>query len=159
MESNLAESFASAVVPADPDFEARVRASFAQQGLLVGLGARLAAIAPGSVTIELDFSERVGQQIGLFHGGAIGAIADSAGGYSALTLMPAGSEVVTVEYKINFTRPAHGRLIRAVGHVLRAGKSITTARVDVNVVEQGTVGAGQERLCAAMQATFMRTSQ
>lgn len=155
----MTEATMHAAAPADPDFEAKIRSSFAQQGLLAGLGARLAAVAPGSVTIELDYSDRVGQQVGLFHGGAIGAIADSAGGYSALTLLPAGSEVVTVEYKINFTRPASGRLIRAVGKVLRSGRSISTVRVDVDVIEHGRKYEAGGQLCAAMQATFMRTAQ
>ena len=117
------------------------------------IGARLAHVAPGRVVIELPFSPRLTQQHGQFHGAALGAIGDSAGGYAALTLMPAGSEVVSVEYKVNFVRPAAGELLRAVGQVVRPGRSVTVARIDVLAV------TGDEATIAAlMQATFMRVT-
>jgi uncharacterized protein (TIGR00369 family) len=136
---------------ANPDFERVVRDSFAAQGLMGTLGAFLVEVEPGFVAIELPASLKVGQQRGLIHGGAIGAIADTAGGYAALTLMPAGSEVVTVEYKINFVRPASGQLLRAEGRILRAGKTVTVARVDVLSRAEGSFEA-----IALAQATFMR---
>ena len=114
---------------ANPDFEAAVRESFAAQGLMATLGARLASVEPGRVVIEMPFSNAVSQQQGLFHGGAIGAIGDTAGGYAALSLMPAGSEGVTVEYKINFMRPAMGRLVRADGRILGAAGDVHARRV------------------------------
>lgn len=139
--------------PANPAFAEVVRASFARQGMMRALGARMGEVAPGRVSIELPYGEVVGQQQGLFHGGAIGAIGDIAGGYAALSLTPAGSEVVTVEYKINFIRPAKGTLLRAEGHVLRAGKSLTIARIDVSVIE-----GGKATTVALLQATFMRVA-
>lgn len=135
--------------PADPAFAEVVRASFDRQGLMKVLGARLGTIEPGRVAIELPYSEAVGQQQGLFHGAAIGAIGDIAGGYATLTLLPPGSEVVTVEYKINFVRPAKGALLRAVGQVLRAGRSITVARIDVGLVE-----GEKSTLVGLLQGTF-----
>jgi uncharacterized protein (TIGR00369 family) len=137
--------------PANSDFERVVRESFDRQGLLAGFGARLVGVEPGRVVIELPFSERLTQQQDHFHGASIGAIGDSAGGYAALTLMPAGSEVVTVEYKMNFLRPAKGELLRADGRVVRAGRSVTVARIDVDVIERGAAQA-----CALLQATYMR---
>ncbi len=136
---------------ANPDFERVVRDSFAAQALMGTLGAFLVDVEPGFVAIELPASLKIGQQRGLIHGGAIGAIADTAGGYAALSLMPAGSEVVTVEYKINFVRPANGPLLRAEGSVLRAGKTVTVARVDVL-----SLGADGFEAVALAQATFMR---
>jgi len=139
--------------PANPAFAEAVRESFARQGMMRSFGARLAEIAAGRVAIELPYGEAVGQQQGLFHGGAIGAIGDIAGGYAALSLMPAGSEVVTVEYKINFIRPAKGGLLRAEGQVLRAGKSMTVARIDVSLVDGGSSTA-----VALLQATYLRVA-
>lgn len=141
------------MLPADPAFAERVRESFSRQGLMINLGAILRTVEPGRVVIALPFAAAIGQQQGLFHGGAIGAIADTAGGYAALSLMPTGSEVVTVEYKINFIRPAKGPLILAEGQVLRAGRSVTVARIDVNLVEDG-----QPVTIALLQATFMRVA-
>jgi uncharacterized protein (TIGR00369 family) len=136
------------VTPQNPDFEGVVRASFARQGLMTLLKAQLHIVSPGRVAIAVPMGAEVTQQSGLFHGGVIGAIADSAGGYAALTLMPAGSEVVTIEYKINFMRGAAGRWLSAHAEVLRAGRSVTVARVTCDVDDQDP--------CAVVQATFMR---
>ncbi|KAB2847828.1 MAG: PaaI family thioesterase, partial [Hyphomicrobiaceae bacterium] len=111
--------------PANPRFESTVRESFARQGMMKLLGAALTEVSPGRVMIEVPFSDRISQQQGLFHGAVIGAIADNAAGYASLSLMPVDSEVVTVEYKINFLRPADGDLLRAIGEVVRAGRNMT----------------------------------
>jgi uncharacterized protein (TIGR00369 family) len=144
-------SVETAFKPAHDNYERVVRASFAKQGMLGGMGAWLVDVKPGHVIIELPFSNRVTQQQGLFHGAAIGAIGDSAGGYAALTLMPEGSEIVSIEYKINFVRPANGKLLRAEGQVLRAGRSVSVSRVDVFAADQD-----KPELIAVLQATFMR---
>jgi uncharacterized protein (TIGR00369 family) len=141
----------TAFTPAHDNYERVVRASFAKQGMLGGIGAWLVDVKPGHVIIELPFSNRVSQQQGLFHGAAIGAIGDSAGGYAALTLMPDGSEIVSIEYKINFVRPANGQLLRAEGQVLRAGRSVSVSRVDVFAADRD-----KPELIAVLQATFMR---
>lgn len=86
----------------DPAMWQRVQTSLARQGLMQHLGTRLLAVAPGEVTLALPYSERVTQQQGGFHGGAMGALADIAGGYAGLTVAPEGMEVTTVEYKVNF---------------------------------------------------------
>ena len=135
----------------NPDFAAGVRQSFAKQGLMTTLGAQLVTIEPGLVVIDVMLRADLGQQQGLFHGGVIGAIADTAGGYAALSLMPVGADVVTVEYKINFMRGAVGPVLRANGHILRAGKTLSVARIDCS-----SGGAGGLEPCAVLQATFMR---
>lgn len=135
----------------NPDFEHVVRSSFNSQGLMTTLGAQMALVEPGRVVIELPFSDRISQQHGLFHGGVIGAIADNSSGYAAMSLMPAGSEVLTIEYKINFMKPAKGQLIRATGQVVRAGKSVTVVRAEVECIDDGITAA-----CALMQATMIR---
>ena len=127
-----------------------MRASFARQGLMRAIGAELTAFGSGRCTVGLPFSEAVGQQHGFFHGGVIGAVADTAGGYAALSLMPVGSEVVTLEYKVNFLRPAAGDRLLAEGSVLRAGRSVTVTRVDVFVEARG-----RRQLCAALQQSIV----
>ncbi|MBD0272333.1 MAG: PaaI family thioesterase [Acetobacteraceae bacterium] len=128
-----------------------VLASFARQGRMRAIGAELSALGPGRCAVALPFSERVGQQQGFFHGGAIGAVADAAGGYAALTLLPVGSDVVTLEYKVNFLRPAVGQRLVAEGSVLRGGRSVSVTRVDVFVEADG-----RRSLCAALQQSIMR---
>lgn len=132
-----------------PQTRARIEQSFAQQGLMATLGARLGQITPGEVHIHLPMSGRVTQQHGYFHGGATSTIADSAGGYAALTLFGPGSEVLTVEYKINLVAPARGGELEAIGTVLKAGRTLTICRLDVYVQAEGVrtlVAAGQQTL-------------
>lgn len=131
--------------------ESEVLASFARQGLLRMISAELTCLMPGRCTIAIPFTETVGQQHGFFHGGIIGAIADTAGGYAAMTLLPVGSEVLTLEFKINFLRPASGDRLSAEGLVLRAGRSVCVTRVDVFAERDG-----QRALCAALQQSMMR---
>jgi uncharacterized protein (TIGR00369 family) len=129
----------------------RVQASLERQGMMEPLGVRLLQVAPGTVTLALPYSERVTQQQGGFHGGAMGALADIAGGYAALTVAPEGMEVTTVEYKINFLAGFQGGELQATGRVVKAGKRIivTTAEV-VHVAPDGTRSD-----CAVMQQTLV----
>lgn len=139
----------------DPEFEKVVRASFARQGLMASIGAWLLEVTPGRALIELPYSMKVSQQHAAFHGAVIGAIADSAAGYAALSLMPPESEVVTVEYKINFLKPAIGAVLVAEGEVVRAGRTLTIAKASVSCRE---AGAETGAVVALLQATMMRVS-
>ena len=135
----------------DPDFAERVRKSFDAQGIMDHIGATLTLIEPGVCEIELPYSDAVSQQHGFFHGGGIGTIADSAGGYAAFGLMDAEDGILTVEYKLNLMALADGDLLVARGQVVRAGRTLTVARAEVGVVKNGV-----EVACAAMQQTLMR---
>ena len=112
--------------------EERVRASFDKQAFMSTLGARLARVDPGAVDIELPFDERLTQQHGFIHAGAVASVVDSACGYAALTLMDDDAAVLTVEYKINLLAPAEGDLVVAEGRVVRAGRNLTVCRGDVH---------------------------
>ena len=133
----------------------RIALSLARQGLMQHLHVKLLRVEPGSVELALPFSDKVTQQQGGFHGGAMGALADIAGGYAALTVAPEGMEVVTVEYKINFLNSFQGGELRATGQVLKSGKRIivTSAEV-VHIDAQGKVSP-----CAVMQQTVMPVPQ
>lgn len=111
------------------------------------LGARLSRVAPGEVDVELPWNESILQQGGVLHAGAIASIADSACGYAAMSLMPDGSEVVSIEFKLNLLAPAVGRRFVACGRVVRAGRTITVAAADV---------FADDALVATMTGTMMR---
>ena len=136
-----------------PDIETRIRSSFARQGLMTTLGARLTHIAPGEVVIELDYGEHITQQHAFVHGAAIAAIGDTACGYAALTLLPEDAEVLTVEYKINFVAPASGTKFRAKGMAKKPGRTLTVCTGDVF-----TISAEGEKLIATILATMMRVA-
>ena len=114
------------------------------------IGATLGNISPGSVEILLVPSPAISQQHGFVHAGAVTAIADSAAGYAALSLMPEGRGVLSVEYKINLLAPAVGDRIVARGSVVRAGRTLTVAQAEVFAQ-----AAGEERLIALLTATMM----
>ncbi|MEQ8506608.1 MAG: PaaI family thioesterase [Rhodospirillales bacterium] len=137
--------------PADDAFAQRVRDSFDKQGIMAHIGARLGEVRPGYCEIELPYSDAVSQQHGFFHGGVVGTIADSAGGYAAYSLMGADDGVLTVEYKLNLMAPADGDELIARGYVVRPGRTLTVSRADVMVVKDG-----QPVACAALQQTLMR---
>ncbi|MEW9309227.1 PaaI family thioesterase [Labrys neptuniae] len=137
----------------EPDIarvEARIRASFAKQGLMRTLGARLATVLPGQVEISLVPRNEVSQQHGFVHAGAVSAIADSAAGYAALSLMPPERGVLTAEFKINLLAPAAGEHIMARGKVIKAGRTLTLAQAEVFAERDG-----KERLIALLTATLM----
>ena len=115
------------------------------------LGAQLLRVEPGLCEIALPHSEKVTQQQGGFHGGAMGALADIAGGYAALTVAPDGMEVTTVEYKINFLAAFAGGELRATGRVLKAGRRIIVTAADVVHVDDN----GKVTDCAVMQQTLV----
>lgn len=137
----------------DPAYAQRVRASFYGQRFMGLIGATLSALTPGRCEIHLDFKPELTQQIGYFHAGIIGTIADNAGGYAALTLTPAGMEVLTVEYKINFMAPGQGEALIARGQVLKAGRTLIVCRSDVFNVK-----AGRESLAATATLTLLPIS-
>jgi uncharacterized protein (TIGR00369 family) len=129
----------------------RVSQSFSRQGLMRHLGARLIRVEPGLCEVALPYSDKVTQQQDGFHGGAMGALADIAGGYAALTQAPEGMEVTTVEYKINFLAAFQGGELRATGRVVKAGRRIIVTTAEVMHLD----AAGQSSPCAVMQQTLM----
>lgn len=136
--------------PANPDFESRVRESFVAQKFMTTLGAAIMQIFPGEVTIEMPYSEAFTQQDGFLHAGITTAIADSACGYAAFTLMPEGAGVLSVEFKVNLLSPAVGERFIARGTVLKPGRTLTVCRGDVFAVKDGN-----EKLVLTMQATMI----
>lgn len=149
---NVGEVVTLTFHPEDPNFEARVASSFHRQKLMETIGAALTRVAPGEVEIELPFSNDLTQQHGYMHAGIITAIADSACGYASLTLSPAGAEVLTVEYKVNFLAPAHGTRLVARGRVIRNGRTISVCEGEVLAMSGGV-----EVRVAKMLATMIRS--
>ncbi len=134
----------------DPSIAERVHASFVRQEAMHLIQATLPVIEPGCTEIHLPHWQGVEQQHGFVHGGVVGMIADSAAGYAAMTVVPEGASVLTVEYKINMMAPATGEKLIARGQVVRAGRTLIITNAEVFAVKDG-----QESLCALMQQTIM----
>lgn len=125
------------MTPANPDFADAVRHSFARQAMMATLGAELVAVDPGRVAIAAPVLAAATQQHGHAHAGLTFAIGDSAAGYAALSVQPAGVEVLTAEMKIHLLAPARGDSLIATGTVLKAGRRLVVVRADVVAVQDG----------------------
>lgn len=136
--------------PADPDYAARVKASFGRQRVMDLIGATLVRVEPGLVEIGLPFKPELTQQHGFFHAGVTSTIADSAGGYAAFSLFPADSSVLTVEYKINLIAPADGDRLVAIGKVVKPGRTLTVCNLEVDAEKDGV-----RKTCAVGQQTII----
>jgi uncharacterized protein (TIGR00369 family) len=138
--------------PADADFEARTRDSFARQPAMATIGAWLAEVAPGRVVVALTHRPELCQQHGFVHAGMVATALDSACGYAAFTLMPADAGVLTIEFKVNLLAPARGPALRMEAEVTKAGRTISVA--DGRAFQCEADGSGR-KLIATMTATLM----
>lgn len=135
----------------DPGTEERIRDSIGRQTLLTTLGVAIAELSSGRVVFDLPYRAGLCQQNGYVHAGAITTLADSACGYAAATLMPAGRDVLTVEFKVNLLAPASGDWFRATAEVIRAGRTLTVCSAEV----VAWAGGSARKPIALMQATMM----
>ena len=135
----------------NPLFATQVRNSFERQMAMSSIGAELLIVEPGKVEIALPYRSDLTQQHGYLHAGIITTIADTACGYAAYTLMPAGSEVLSVEFKVNLLRPAKGERFVAVANVLKPGRTLTVVRADVFGISE----SDERELIATMLATMI----
>jgi uncharacterized protein (TIGR00369 family) len=126
----------------------RILESFSRQGFMRTIGAVVESVEPGTVTIACPFSDAVTQQYGFWHGGVVASLADVACGYSALTMMPEERQVLTVEFKVHFLKPAQTDRLLAVGQVVQSGRTLTVC--DCSVFD-----STRTRLLAKMTATMI----
>jgi uncharacterized protein (TIGR00369 family) len=128
-----------------------IRESFARQGLMTTIGARIEEIAPGRVVLSAPITPHIAQQHGFAHAGATFALGDSAAGYAALSLMPEGTEVLTVEMKINLIAPAAGTRLVAEGEAVKPGRRLVIVRATVRAAAED----GALRDVALLQGTMI----
>ncbi|RFC67036.1 MULTISPECIES: PaaI family thioesterase [Mesorhizobium] len=140
---------AAKIVPAE-DFDERVRSSFAKQKAMATLGAELTLVSPGTIEIEMPFSDALTQQHGFLHAGIISAALDSACGYAAYTLMPPSAGVLTIEFKVNLLAPGKGDRFLFRGSVTKPGRTIIVADGEAYAISDG-----EAKLIATMTGTLM----
>ena len=140
------------LIASNPAFADEVRQSFAKQAIMPLIGGELTCVEPGLVEIALPYRSDLTQQDGYVHAGIVTAIADTACGYAAYSLMPPQSDVLAVEFKVNLLRPAKGERFLARAEVIKPGRTLTVVRADVFAMN----GADERQLIATMQGTMMR---
>lgn len=121
----------------------RIRDSFERQDFMSTIGAELVSVSSGSVEVGLLVRPGLLQQHGFVHAGVVSAIADTAAGYAAMSVLSEGVEVVTAEFKINLLAPARGERLVARSRVIRSGRQLTVSACDVFAV------TGAEEKCIA----------
>ena len=130
--------------------EARLRESFATQGLMRHLGVEMVALRRGEAVLRLPFRRELTQHHGYFHGGATSALADTAGGYAGCSVLPQGMTVLTVEFKLNLLSPGQGDFLEAAGRVIRPGRTLIVCQLDV-----WSAGRGERKHVATGMQTLM----
>lgn len=128
-----------------------VRDNLYAQSFMRTLGVEVVEIAPGRVVLDLPYRDDLCQQNGFVHAGAVTSVADSACGYAALTMMPTGSDVLSVEFKVNLLSVAAGDRFRATATVVRSGRTLTVCSCEVHAMVDGE----PTKLVALMQATMI----
>jgi uncharacterized protein (TIGR00369 family) len=124
-----------------------------RQPFMVLLGATVERVSPGEVELRMPCRADLTQHTGVVHAGVVTSIVDTACGAAAATLMDADHDVVSVEFKINLLAPAVGDSLRAIGRVVRAGRTLTVCSGEVYAMD-----GEQSRIVAVMQATMMSIS-
>lgn len=131
----------------------RIKESFARQGLLRTLGARVVSVEPGAVTLALPLTEALTQQQGYAHGGVTFSLGDSAAGYAAVSLLEPGFDVVTSDMTIHYLAPGIGDTLEARGTVIRSGRRMLVSQADIY-----TTVEGNEAHIARMTGTMVRVT-
>jgi uncharacterized protein (TIGR00369 family) len=136
--------------PKDPNFEARVRTSFARQTAMATLGIEITSVMPGEVELKMPYAAAYTQQHGFIHAGIITTALDSACGCAAFSLMPDDAAVLTIEFKTNLIAPARGDHFLFRAQVVKPGRTITVCEAQAFAVE-----GDKEKLVATMTGTLM----
>jgi uncharacterized protein (TIGR00369 family) len=140
-----------AFVAQDPDFDSRVRASFARQQVMSTLGIEISRLSPGTIELMMSYAVAYTQQHGFIHAGIIATALDSACGYAAFSLMPANAGVLTVEFKTNLLAPAQGERFVFQAEVVKPGRTLTFCEAKAIALNANA----EPRLVATMSATLM----
>ena len=128
----------------------KVAKSFESQAFMRTIGAKLESVDEGRVVISVELKPSMMQQHGFGHAGVTFSIGDSAAGYAALTKMGIRQEVLTSEMKIHLLSPADGKILKAVGSVLKLGKRLLVVKSNIY-----SVGDKNEKLVATMLGTMV----
>jgi uncharacterized protein (TIGR00369 family) len=134
----------------DPEYEKIVFECFRRQTFMKFIGAELLRVLPGYCTLQLKYREKMAHDPSCFHPGVIGALADSAGEFAALSLLPPDSSLATTEYKLNLIAPAQGDALVAHAKVVKSGKTMMVCTSEVYVRKNQS-----QNLCAMALMTFI----
>ena len=115
------------------------------------IGLKVVSIDPAAAMVVLRVALRPELErrdgTGQWHGGPIAALIDSAGDYAvALGL---GNVVPTINFRVDYLRPAMTAELTATARVRRAGRTVAIVDIDVSDAEDRLVAIG--RACYSSQ--------
>jgi uncharacterized protein (TIGR00369 family) len=121
-------------------YEAALRRKTKESGATSLLGLKLESLEKGRVVFTMRIKSRHKQIHGVVHGGVLATVADTVAAIAAYTTVPKGTDIATVELKINFLEPVPGGRIKAEGRVLRTGRNFVVTECEI-YMEDGTMVA------------------
>src|ERR1700730_12680688 len=121
-------------------YETALRKRTNETGATSLLGLSLESLEKGHVVFSMRVKPRHKQIHGVVHGGVLATVADTVAAIAAYTTVPKGTEIATVEMKINFLEAVPGGRIRAEGKVLRTGRNFVVTECEI-YKEDGTMAA------------------
>jgi len=134
----------------NPGFRDTILAHLERQEFMKAIGATLTSIELGKVIAEIPLEKMHQQQIGLVHGGVTATIADIAAGFAGFTLVGPDEHTVTAEIKVSYLRPAKGTMLRAIGSVIKQGRTMHFCEAHVYCINEH----GDEELIAHATTTM-----
>jgi uncharacterized protein (TIGR00369 family) len=104
----------------------------------------------GNFQSRVAIEEHHRQQDGFIHAGVMATMADHTAGYAGFSVVSEAFQILTIEFKINFLKPAHGESLVCRSRIIRGGKQILLAESEVFDVHEG-----KEAICAKAMVTLM----
>jgi uncharacterized protein (TIGR00369 family) len=95
------------------------------------IGFTIAEAEPGRAVVEFEAGPQHTNPMGTLHGGVLGDIADAAMGMAYAATLGEGESFTTLELKINFLKPVRTGKLRAIGRVVKAGRTVGLVECDV----------------------------
>jgi len=112
-------------------YEVALRRRTNDSGATSLLGLSLESLEKGRVVFSMRIKPRHKQLQGVVHGGVLATVADTVAAIAAYTTVPKGTQIATVEMKINFLEAVPGGRIKAEGRVLRTGRNFVVTECEI----------------------------
>ncbi len=120
------------------------------QGFPADCGFEVNKVDYGHFESRLEIGPKHSQQDGFVHAGVIATMADHTGGYAAYTTVSENERILTIEFKINYFKPAIGKFLVCRSKVINNGKTIKVSESEVF-----SISNGQEKLVSKAMVTLI----
>jgi uncharacterized protein (TIGR00369 family) len=102
-----------------------------RRGFIKFCGLQASLIDTGLFESTIKIGENHKTQDNFIHAGLIATMSDHTAGYAAYTLVPDTIRILSIEFKINFLKPAYGNALKCTSEVISQGRQIIVAQSTV----------------------------